>query len=707
MKKIIILFTIIMTILVFSTVSFANSNIQIAVNGSSLGVPKVNVLMDGNALKSEVPSFIMGSRTLVPIRFVAESFGAIVDWENSTRTATINHNGNKVDLSIDSNVVLVNGNRVQLDENSTPKLVTFKELKDSRTMVPIRFVSEVLGYIVDWDKNTYTAKISSPASASPSESTNTLINNIDLIKGLGGNHSILIKSDREIKYTTSFLSASNKLVIDIENSKLNNIENFSIPYDMPVMDEIIQRVEYSQFTTDPYTSRVVLTLSENIEPKIEKSNENKDTTIYFKEDIIKEDIIKEDIIVIDARNRIESIYVEEVDGRESLVIKGAKDPKYNTMKLSNPDRIVIDIMDSALVGEQLQNFNYKIGLVEGVRVSQFIPDNNYKSTDKIVRVVLDIKNGQDNPDVSIVSKDDKLIIYPKEDMWKNMEYKYLNNQALFNIKNSSQTEYEVFYDTEKKELNIEISSTASELPDGIYSINDRLVKEIIVEKTRRYTNIKISFKQNIAYSLLSRSGDEMISILASRDSNIKPGERTIVIDPGHGGKDSGAVAGKIYEKDINLPVSLMLRDALVQNGYNVIMTREDDRDVGLYDRPIIGNNSNADLFISIHTNASLKPQVKGLEVLYCPSYERDIKLADQYPFAQSIHDNILALTNRPGRGIVKRPDLVVLNKTYMEAVLIEIGYMSNPEELEIVLSQSYQNQVVQGIVNGVKEYLGD
>ncbi|NMA49861.1 MAG: AMIN domain-containing protein, partial [Tissierellia bacterium] len=630
-----------------------------------------------------------------------------VDWENSTRTATINHNGNKVDLSIDSNVVLVNGNRVQLDENSTPKLVTFKELKDSRTMVPVRFVSEVLGYIVDWDKNTYTAKISSPASASPSESTNTLINNIDLIKSPGGNHSILIKSDREIKYTTSFLSASNKLVIDIENSKLNNIENFSIPYDMPVMDETIQRVEYSQFTIDPYTSRVVLTLSENIEPKIEKSNENKDTTIYFKEDIIKEDIVKEDIIVIDARNRIESIYVEEVDGRESLVIKGAKDPKYNTMKLSNPDRIVIDIMDSALVGGQLQNFNYKIGLVEGVRVSQFIPDNNYKSTDKIVRVVLDIKNGQDNPDVSIVSKDDKLIIYPKEDMWKDIEYKYLNNQALFNIKNSSQTEYEVFYDTEKKELHIEIPSTASELPDGTYSINDRLVKEIIVEKTRRYTNIKISFKQNIAYSLLSRSGDEMISILASRDSNIKPGERTIVIDPGHGGKDSGAVAGKIYEKDINLPVSLMLRDALVQNGYNVIMIREDDRDVGLYDRPIIGNKNNADLFISIHTNASLKPQVKGLEVLYCPSYERDIKLVDQYPFAQSIHDNILALTNRPGRGIVKRPDLVVLNKTYMEAVLIEIGYMSNPEELEIVLSQSYQNLVVQGIVNGVKQYLGD
>ncbi|HZJ98805.1 MAG TPA: N-acetylmuramoyl-L-alanine amidase family protein, partial [Tissierellaceae bacterium] len=705
-------FTIIMTILVFSTVSFANSDIQIAVNGSSLGVPKVNVMMDGNTLKSEVPSFIMGSRTLVPIRFVAESFGAKVDWENSTRTATINHNGNKVDLSIDSNVVLVNGDRVQLDENSTPKLVTFKELKDSRTMVPVRFVSEVLGYIVDWDKNTYTAKISSPSSIANPVSDEILINNIDLIKSPGGNHSILIKSDKEIRYTTSFLSASNKLVIDIENSKLSNIENFSIPYDMPVMDEIIQRVQYSQFTTDPYTSRLVLTLSENIEPKIEKTDANKSTKIYFKKDIVQEDIVQEDnaqenIIVIDARNRIQSVNVEEVDGREALVIKGPKDPKYNIIKLSNPDRIVIDIMDSALNGENFQSFNYKIGFIEGVRVSQFIPDNNYKSSDKIVRVVLDIKSGQDKLDVSVVSRDDKLIIYPKEDMWKDIGYEYLNNQALFNIKNSSQTEYEVFYDTGKKELHIEIPSSASELPDGVYSINDRLVKEISVDKTRRYTNVKISFKQSIAYSLLSRSGDEMISILASRDSNINPRERTIVIDPGHGGKDSGAVAGKIYEKHITTPVSLLLRDALEQNGYNVIMTREDDRNVGLYDRPIIANNSKADLFISIHANASLKPQVKGLEVLYCPSYERDIKLEDQYPFAQSIHDNILALTNRPGRGIVKRPDLVVLNRTYMEAVLIEIGYMSNPEELEIIITREYQNLVVQGILNGVKEYLGD
>lgn len=712
MKKTMVLFTILSIILIFSTVSFANSDIQIAVDGSSLGVREVSVLMDGNALKSEVPSFIMGSRTLVPIRFVAESFGAIVGWENSTRTATINHNGNRVDLSIDSDIVLVNGEKIKLDKDSTPKLVTFKELKDSRTMVPVRFVSEVLGYKVGWDKGTYTAKISSPSSVSQPEITNTIINNIDLIKSPGGNHSILINSDKEIKYTTSFLSASNKLVIDIEDSKLDNIDNFSIPYDMVVMDETIQRVQYSQFTTEPFTTRLVLTLSGNIEPKIEKLNENKETTIYFKEDIIPEDIVAEDIIQAEDitnffGNRIKSVYLEEVDGIEALVIKGVKEVKYNTMKLSNPDRIVIDIMNSLLDGEQFQKFDYKMAFIDGVRVSQFIPDNNYKTTDKIVRVVLDIKRGQDKADISIVLKDDNLIIYPKEDMWKDIEYEYLNNQALFNIKNLSQTEYEVFYDTERKELHIEIPSSASPLPDGVYSINDRLVKEISVNKTKRYTNVKISFKQNIAYSLLSRSGDEIISILASRDSNINPRERTIVIDPGHGGTDSGAVAGKIYEKNINLSVSLLLRDALEQNGYNVIMTREDERTFGLYDRPIFANNINADLFISIHANASLKPQVNGLEVLYCPSYERDIKIEDQYPFAQSIHDNILALTNRPGRGIVKRPDLVVLNKTYMPAVLIEIGYMSNPEELQIILSQGYQKLVVEGIVNGVKEYLGD
>ncbi|MDY0234969.1 MAG: N-acetylmuramoyl-L-alanine amidase family protein [Gudongella sp.] len=702
MKRTIILFSMIMTILIFSTVSYANSDIQIAVNGSSLGVREVAVLMDGNALKSEVPSFIMGDRTLVPIRFVAESFGAVVGWDNDTRTASVSHNGNQVDLSIDSDIVMVNGNKVQLDGNSTPKLVTFKELNDSRTMVPVRFISEVLGYTVGWDNGSYTAEITSPSSTNPPETTNVMINNIELIKSPAGNHSIKISSDKELKYTTSYLSASNKLVIDIENSKLNNLASFSIPYDLPVMDNAIQRVQYSQFTTDPYTSRVVLTLSEYIEPKIEKSNENKETTIYF-----NEDIIQDNDSVNFTGNQINSIYVEEVDGREALIVKGVKSSDYNTMKLSNPDRIVIDIMDSVLLGEQLQSFNYNIEFIESVRVSQFIPDSNYNATDNIVRVVLDIKSGQDKPDVSIVAQDDKLIIYPKEDMWKDIEYEYLNNQALFNIKNTSRIESEVFYDTEMKELHIEIPSTASDLPEGTYDINDRLVKEISVEKTRRYTNVKIAFKQNIAYSLLSSNGDETISILAARDSNITPGERTIVIDAGHGGTEPGAVVGKIHEKDINISTSLMLRDALTQAGYRVIMTREEDVAVGLYDRPIIANNINADLFISMHANATLKSEVNGLEVLYCPSFDVDIKLEDQYPFAQAIHDNILALTNRSGRGIVKRSDLVVLNRTYMPAVLVEIGYMTNPEELSIILTQGYQNLIVQGIVNGVKEYLGD
>ena len=147
MKKIIILFSIIMTILAFSTVSLANSDIQIAVNGSSLGVPTVNVTMDGNALKSEVPSFIMVDRTLVPIRFVAESFGAEVTWDDSTKTARVNHNGKIVDLTIDSKVVVIDGKQVNLHDNAIPKLVTFKELKDPEKDKKIGILNGVLWVI--------------------------------------------------------------------------------------------------------------------------------------------------------------------------------------------------------------------------------------------------------------------------------------------------------------------------------------------------------------------------------------------------------------------------------------------------------------------------------------------------------------------------------------------------------------------------------
>ena len=138
--------------------------------------------------------------------------------------------------------------------------------------------------------------------------------------------------------------------------------------------------------------------------------------------------------------------------------------------------------------------------------------------------------------------------------------------------------------------------------------------------------------------------------------------------------------------------------------YNVILTRNEDLFVDLYDRARIANSLNADIFISMHANSNIKSSITGLEVLYCPATSSEFKLEDQYPFADTVYSSIIRNTGIPGRGVIKRPELVVLRETIMPAILIEIGYLSNPQDEALVRDPAYQMRVVQGITEGIAQY---
>ena len=101
MRKTIFIATVLLLILSFNIVSFAETSVNVSVDGTPRSVRQVAVLVDGQKLNTEVPSFIMGDRTLVPIRFVAESFGAVVGWDQDTKTAIVVHDNNVVSLSIE------------------------------------------------------------------------------------------------------------------------------------------------------------------------------------------------------------------------------------------------------------------------------------------------------------------------------------------------------------------------------------------------------------------------------------------------------------------------------------------------------------------------------------------------------------------------------------------------------------------------------
>lgn len=191
---------------------------------------------------------------------------------------------------------------------------------------------------------------------------------------------------------------------------------------------------------------------------------------------------------------------------------------------------------------------------------------------------------------------------------------------------------------------------------------------------------------------------------------MEPGQKkniTVVIDPGHGGHDSGAVAeDKTTEKALNLRLAPRVVSMLRERGYNVIMTRSTDEFIALSERAAIANRNDADIFVSIHFNSAGSASAYGIEVLYASENDVELKkdAGDQTLLAREVLNAVLKETGANNRGIRNRPELAVLRRTKMTACLIEGGFMSNPDELEKLKSDSYLDKLANGIVKGIENY---
>lgn len=169
----------------------------------------------------------------------------------------------------------------------------------------------------------------------------------------------------------------------------------------------------------------------------------------------------------------------------------------------------------------------------------------------------------------------------------------------------------------------------------------------------------------------------------------------IVIDAGHGGKDSGAVGSKYKEKDIVLSISKKVNSKLQALGFKTIMTRSTDVYLSLSERYRIANNNNADAFVSIHANATSSSSVHGIETLY-KNYKT---------LANDIQNELIKKTGAKSRGLKYRSDLAVLNGTKMPSALVEVGFISNASEENKMGTNSYQESLANGIVEGIVNYV--
>jgi N-acetylmuramoyl-L-alanine amidase len=215
--------------------------------------------------------------------------------------------------------------------------------------------------------------------------------------------------------------------------------------------------------------------------------------------------------------------------------------------------------------------------------------------------------------------------------------------------------------------------------------------------------------------------------------------RTVVIDPGHGGENPGArgAAGTL-EKDVALSIARRLRAELVNaRGLQVFLTRDRDLDVGLDERTAIANNYKADLFVSIHANASRARGAKGSEVYFLSYQASDDEsrwvaqaegaaepaaspvpgdlalilwdmaqaehLEESSALASRIQEELAVVTGSEGRGVKQAPFRVLVGAA-MPAILVEVAFISNPDEEKLLASEAYQAKVAASLARGIERF---
>jgi N-acetylmuramoyl-L-alanine amidase len=178
----------------------------------------------------------------------------------------------------------------------------------------------------------------------------------------------------------------------------------------------------------------------------------------------------------------------------------------------------------------------------------------------------------------------------------------------------------------------------------------------------------------------------------------------VTIDPGHGGKDSGAIGlDGLREVDVILPISLRVSKILEEKGVATQLTRDSDYFVGLDERVVMSHKAGANIFVSIHANSiDNRPDVNGLETYH---YHRGLELAN------IVHSNIARLLGEDrddpllDRG-VRTARFLVLRKSEIPAILVEVGYLTSPTESLKLANEKYRDRMADAIAQGILEYLG-
>jgi len=278
--------------------------------------------------------------------------------------------------------------------------------------------------------------------------------------------------------------------------------------------------------------------------------------------------------------------------------------------------------------------------------------------------------------------------------------------SLFSLKNANGTTPKVKIEaSDPGQIQLRLYQVQASVPAGT-DLHSAAVTAVTAAIEGEDTILTFSLARPCGVEVWSDGDGVQIQILRPDVGDGKLAGKVVVIDPGHGDRDSGAHSAGVSEKNLTLAIGKKLSRQLAAQGATVIMTRKTDVFISLTERSAIANRNKADFFLSVHINSSAKPGTSGSITFYHgPSAVKQL-------LAQCIQREIAAVSGLPNIGAwsdkrIYRSGFAVLRNTKMPGVLLELGFLNHPVDRARMVTENFQDAVAKAVVKGLRVFLGD
>ena len=627
---------------------------------------EVKIEIDGKAMvPKDMPAVIIDGRTMLPMRQIAQELGCEVNWNEAAKQIYVMRGSDIIVFTVDSKTGYENGKEFTMDVPAT--------IVNDRTMLPVRALADALHLNIKWDDPNRIVSIQSgdtvvkdePKAPESGQTTAGTLTGIQTPSAKDADQTFTIQADGPMgRYEKTFVD-DQKIVLDFYGAKS------SLPGEITKTNSDIVtgiRTATHENNGDSFT-RVVFDLSGKKKYEVTQSADKKNITISF------------------GKTTVDKISAVHSQNKDIITIGGTGSFGASVAMTADPQKIVVTIPNCQ------SNLSDKINTADLQYVLDGKVDTSKGNTVELVLAVEDLVQ------YSYREETQNLILEIYPTTLKNMRYDKNANVLYLDKKEKIDTgsvKFEDHYLDGYFDVTLP-GDYESDYGYGTYDVKGTVVENI--EVSTKGGNTTFRFKQNriSAYEVTDEGDSYAIRVKNPKEVY----DKVLLLDAGHGGKDPGTSGNGMQEKNLNLTIAQKIAQKLQGSGIKVYMTRDSDVYPENSTRAKTANDI-ADLMVSIHMNSGPET-ANGTETLYQVHANDNGARLTSKQLAEILQGKVVSATGNTNRGAKLWTDVLILNRTTVPSVIVEVIFITNTGDALKISNPAYQDQVAQAIADGIQE----